>query len=203
MQTWTKHASQSIFISNDRKHFSVQSVWEINGCHLISYTAKEEIFNLKPRVVISLFFLPIFLPPGSSTVTSQQNMIAKLEQNKIVSINHVQVHSRQNVKDYWEISMVKWSLFLATSLDRKHIYGVNKIYLQYDLYSLSISYYFIMSYWRSRGGPRGAVMSCVTETLRVRQTGSAAKPTSLTWPTVLHRITTGLIRVIALINETV
>lgn len=92
-----------IFISNDRKHFSVQSVWEINGCHLISCTAREEKFNLKPRRVISLFLLPIFLPSGSPTVTSRQNMTAKHEQNKIVGINH-EVHSRQNVKDYWEIS---------------------------------------------------------------------------------------------------
>lgn len=97
----------------------------------------------------------------------------------------------------------KMSKIIGKSADRKHIYSVNKIFLQYDSNSLSISYYFIVSYWRSSGGPRGAEMSCVTETLRARQTSSAAEPTSRTWAAVLHRITTGLIRVRALNNQTV
>lgn len=62
---------------------------------------------------------------------------------------------------------------------------------------------FITSYWRGSGGSRGAVVSWVTETLRIRETGSAAVPTSLTWPTVLHSIATRLVRVRALNNQRV
>lgn len=57
------------------------------------------------------------------------------------------------------------------------------------------------SYWRGSGGSRGAVVSRVTETLRVRETGSAAEPTGLAWPTVLHNIAARLIRVRALDNQ--
>ena len=60
-----------------------------------------------------------------------------------------------------------------------------------------------MSYWRGSGGSRGAVVSRVTETLRVRKTGSPAEPAGLTWPTVLHGVTTRLVGVRALKNQMV
>ena len=46
-------------------------------------------------------------------------------------------------------------------------------------------------------------MSRVAQTLRVRETGSAAKPPCLTWSAVLHSIVTRLVRVGALNNHMV
>lgn len=66
MQTLTKHASASIFISNDRKHFSSQSVWEINGCHQINYTAEAE-----PKNQDTYFAMYVLLCPCTYTVTCQ------------------------------------------------------------------------------------------------------------------------------------
>lgn len=75
MQTWTERASKFIFMSNDRKRFSSQSVWEINSCHQISYTdltQKAEIFNLKNRI----------FPPFSYCDMLTEHRIALLEQNE-------------------------------------------------------------------------------------------------------------------------